>query len=75
MASLVDENRMRYTLNALSWEYLGERKSEATLFEIAKNWGIDPKAELYKLPAIYVGEYAEKDASLTLDLFKRLSSN
>ena len=29
---------------------------------------------MYKLPAIYVGEYAEKDASLTLDLFKRLSS-
>jgi len=74
MASLVDENRMRYTLNALSWEYLGERKSEATLNEIAKNWGIDPKAELYKLPAIYVGEYAEKDAYLTLNLFKRLST-
>ena len=74
MASLVDENRMRYTLNALSWEYLGERKNESTLFEIAKNWGIDAKAELYKLPAIYVGEYAEKDAYLTLNLFKRLST-
>ena len=74
MASIVNENRLRYTLNALSWEYLGERKSEATLFEIAKNWGIDPKAELYKLPAIYVGEYAEKDAKLTLELFKRLSA-
>ena len=74
MASLVDENRMRYTLNALSWEYLGERKSESTLFEIAKNWGIDAKAELYKLPAIYVGEYAEKNAYLTLNLFKRLST-
>ena len=74
MASIVNENRLRYTLNALSWEYLGERKSESTLFEIAKNWGIDPKAELYKLPAIYVGEYAEKDAKLTLELFKRLST-
>jgi len=74
MASLVDENRMRYTLNALSWEYLGERKSEATFRVVAKNWGIDAKAELYKLPAMYVGEYAEKDASLTLNLFKRLST-
>ena len=71
MASLVDENRMRYTLNALSWEYLGERKSETTLFEIAKNWGIDPKAELYKLPAMHVGKYAEKDAELTLESFKK----
>ena len=74
MASLVNENRMRYALNALSWEYLGERKNENILKEAAKNWGIDPKAELYKLPAMYVGEYAEKDASLTLELFKRLST-
>ena len=73
MASLVNENRMRYTLNALSWEYLGERKNESVLNEIAKNWGIDPKAEIYKLPAMYVGAYAEKDAFLTLELFKRLS--
>ena len=41
---------------------------------VLKNCGIDPKAELYKLPAIYVGEYAEKDAKLTLELFKRLSA-
>ena len=74
MASLVNENRMSYALNALSWEYLGERKNENILKEAAKNWGIDPKAELYKLPAMYVGEYAEKDASLTLELFKRLST-
>ena len=74
MASIVNENRLRYSLNALSWEYLGERKSETTLKEVAKNWGIDAKAELYKLPALYVGEYAEKDAYLTLNLFKRLST-
>jgi DNA polymerase I-like protein with 3'-5' exonuclease and polymerase domains len=74
MASLVNENKMSYALNALSWEYLGERKNENILKEAAKNWGIDPKAELYKLPAMYVGEYAEKDASLTLELFKRLST-
>ena len=26
---------------------------------------VDPKAEMYKLPAMYVGCYAEKDAQLT----------
>jgi len=74
MASLIDENRFRYDLNSISFDYTGERKSEAALYEAAKDWGVDPKAELYKLPAMHVGTYAEKDASLTLELFKRLST-
>ena len=74
MASLIDENRLRYDLNSVSFQYTGERKSEAALYEAAKDWGVDPKAELYKLPAMHVGKYAEKDAELTLELFKRLSS-
>ena len=74
MASLIDENRLRYDLNSVSFQYTGERKSEAALYEAAKDWGIDPKAELYKLPAMHVGAYAEKDAELTLELFKRLST-
>ena len=74
MASLINENRMSYTLNALSWEYLRKKKDESILNEAAKSWGIDPKAELYKLPAMKVGKYAEKDAALTLELFKRLTS-
>jgi DNA polymerase I-like protein with 3'-5' exonuclease and polymerase domains len=74
MASLIDENRFRYDLNSISFDYTGERKSEAALYEAAKDWGVDPKAELYKLPAMHVGTYAEKDAALTLELFKRLST-
>ena len=74
MASLIDENRLRYDLNSVSFQYTGERKSEAALYEAAKDWGVDPKAELYKLPAMHVGKYAEKDAELTLELFKRLST-
>jgi DNA polymerase I-like protein with 3'-5' exonuclease and polymerase domains len=74
MTSLIDENRLRYDLNSVSFQYTGERKSEAALYEAAKDWGIDPKAELYKLPAMHVGKYAEKDAELTLELFKRLST-
>ncbi|MGA1048568.1 MAG: DNA polymerase, partial [Minisyncoccia bacterium] len=35
--------------------------------------GVDAKSEMYKLPAMYVGAYAEKDAELTLELFKVLS--
>ena len=73
MASLVDENRLWYTLNSISYDYLREVKDEKALKEAAESWGIDPKKELYKLPAMYVGSYAEKDAELTLELFKVLS--
>jgi DNA polymerase I-like protein with 3'-5' exonuclease and polymerase domains len=73
MASLIDENRLSYTLNSISYEFLGEVKDEKALIEAAQSWGIDPKSEMYKLPAMYVGNYAEKDAVLTLELFKVLS--
>jgi DNA polymerase I-like protein with 3'-5' exonuclease and polymerase domains len=73
MASLIDENRLWYTLNSISYDYLREVKDEKTLQQAAESWGIDPKSELYKLPAMYVGNYAEQDAKLTLELFKALS--
>jgi len=38
-ASLVDENRFQYSLNMLSWDYLGYGKSEAALNEAAKSRG------------------------------------
>ena len=70
--SLVDENRMRYDLNSVSKQYVGIGKNETALQEAAIAWGIDPKAEMYKLPAMYVGEYAEKDAEITLALWQEL---
>ena len=71
-ASLVNENRFRYDLNSLGWDYLGHGKNESILTEAAKEWGIDPKAEMWKLPAIHVGQYAEKDASLTFELWQEM---
>ena len=71
-ASLVDENRFRYDLNSLSWDYLGHGKSEAALIEAAKSRGLDPKQDLWQLPAMEVGSYAEKDAELTLELWQIL---
>jgi DNA polymerase I-like protein with 3'-5' exonuclease and polymerase domains len=71
-SAIVDENQMRYDLNNCSKRYTGKTKSETHLYEAAKSWGVDPKAEMYKLPAIYVGEYAEKDAEITLELWQEL---
>ncbi len=71
-SALVDENQMRYDLNNCARRYTGKGKDEAALYEAAKSWGVDPKAEMYKLPALYVGAYAEKDAELTLALWQEL---
>ena len=73
MASLVNENRFHYSLNSLSIDYLGKVKDETALRAAADKAGIDAKSEMWKLPAMYVGTYAEKDAELTLALFKTLS--
>ena len=67
-APLIDENRFRYSLNELGKDYLKETKSEALLYEAAREWGVNAKAEMWKLPAMYVGPYAEQDADLTLRL-------
>ena len=71
-APLVDENRFRFDLNSLAKDYLKESKSEAQLYEAAKMWGLDPKGEMWKLPASHVGEYAEQDAAVTLRLWHHL---
>ena len=69
-ASLVNENRYRFDLNSLGWDYVGEGKNETELNNAAKEWGVDPKADMWKLPALYVGNYAQRDAELTLALWK-----
>jgi len=69
-ASLVNENRYRFDLNSLGWDYVGQGKNETELNNAAKEWGVDPKADMWKLPALYVGNYAERDAELTLALWK-----
>jgi|TARA_R110000823_G_scaffold18618_2_gene58168 DNA polymerase I-like protein with 3'-5' exonuclease and polymerase domains len=67
--SLLDENRFSYSLNALGYDYLGQTKSEKGLVEASAAFGIDAKSEMHLMPAIYVGEYATKDATLCLDLW------
>lgn len=71
-APLIDENRRQYSLNSLGLDYCKEVKDETLLTEAAKSYGVDPKAEMYKLPAKFVGEYAEQDAVLTLKLWDKL---
>jgi len=69
--ALIDENRYTYKLNALAKDYIGELKAETDLVEAAKAHGVDPKQEMWMLPAEHVGYYAEQDARLTYLLWQR----
>ena len=71
-ASLIDENRYSYTLDSVGKTYIDMRKNEKLLQEAAKDFGVNPKAEMWRLPAPFVGEYAEKDAEMTLKLYHAL---
>ena len=68
-APLIDENRFKYDLNSIGKDYLNDTKSQGLLYEAAKEWGVDAKGEMWKLPPMYVGPYAEQDADLTLRLW------
>jgi len=72
MAPIINENKFSYALNAVGKDMLNEYKSENLLKQAAIEFGVDPKNEMYKLPAIFVGSYAEQDADLTLRLFQHM---
>ncbi len=72
MAAMVDENRLKYNLDSLcEWRGIAG-KDETLLNETAAAYGVDPKGGMWRLPARYVGQYAEQDAAATLALAKSL---
>ena len=71
-ASLINENRLTYRLDSLAKEYCRLGKDEKVLQAAAKEYGLDAKAEMWKMPAMFVGQYAERDAESTLKLWQVL---
>lgn len=68
--SLLNEERLDgYSLDTISKEYLDRPKNEDLLRQAADAYGVDPKKEMYKLPARFVGPYAEMDARNTYDIY------
>jgi DNA polymerase I-like protein with 3'-5' exonuclease and polymerase domains len=72
-ASIIDENRMRYSLDSLAKDYLNDSKYKYDLAEKALNdHGIsDPMSNMHKLPYSLVKDYAEQDVNLTLRLWNK----
>jgi len=71
-ASLVNENRLSYRLDTLAKEYVGIGKDESVLQAAAKEYGLDAKKDMWRLPSMFVGQYAERDAESTLKLWNRM---
>lgn len=67
---LIDEDRLSYSLDALAKHYLGETKDERLLSEALAIHGLKGKEDLWKLPAEFVGPYAEADVRLTLAVWQ-----
>jgi len=72
-ASVIDENRFKYSLDALSKDYLKDEKYKYDLQEKTLQWSggtvKDPMTNMHKLPASVVKEYAKQDVNLTLRLW------
>ena len=73
-ASVIDENRFRYSLDALSKDYLNEEKYKYDLQQKTLEWSggmvKDPMSNMHKLPSSIVKEYAKQDVNLTYKLWK-----
>ena len=64
---LIDEELSSYSLDSIAYRRIGRKKDELLLRMAAQAYGVDPKADLWKLPAKYVGAYAEQDVRITWD--------
>jgi DNA polymerase I-like protein with 3'-5' exonuclease and polymerase domains len=81
LATMVDESRFDYSLDKLcEWRGLPGKNEAALREEIETRFGVKcgvrknkPQAYIARLPAQFVGPYAEGDAAQTLALFESLN--
>lgn len=65
---LLDENRLSYSLDSIFGHHGLPQKDETMLRQAAEAMGVDPKADLWRMPARFVGAYAEGDVRGLFDL-------
>ena len=72
-ASVIDETRMRYSLDSLAKDYKIGSKYKYDLIAKVLDWSNgtikDPMSNMHKLPHHLVKDYAEQDVNLTLKLW------
>ena len=72
-ASVINENRFKYSLDSLSKDYLNDSKYKYDLQQKTLEWSggtvKDPITNMHKLPSSIVKEYAKQDVNLTFQLW------
>jgi DNA polymerase I-like protein with 3'-5' exonuclease and polymerase domains len=67
---LIYELHAHYSLDAIAIRRGQGGKNETLLREAARQYGVDPKGGMWRLPARLVGPYAEDDAALPLAIMR-----
>lgn len=67
--ALVYELHRSYSLQSIATRRGFEGKDETLLRDGAYYIGCDPKKEMHRIPAKFVGPYAEQDADLLIDIY------
>ncbi len=67
---LIDELQRSFSLANIGKKYGIESKDEDLLRDIAATFKLDPKKDLWKFPARYVGPYAERDTQSPLKILR-----
>lgn len=68
---LLDELQDSYSLENIAKRHGVPGKDEEELRRAAEAYGVDPKKEMWKLPARFVGRYAEQDVRAPLAILRR----
>lgn len=68
---LICELHDSYSMQAIAERWGFQGKDEALLRAAAVDYEIDPKKDMWMLPAKFVGKYAEEDTRLPLNILRR----
>ena len=68
---LIYELHNSYSLDSIAERRGLQGKDESVLRQAAADYGLNPKSDMWQLPARFVGEYATQDARLPLDILRR----
>lgn len=68
---LIYELHLSYSLQNIAGRWGFPGKDEQALRIAAETFGVDPKGGLWRLPARYVGDYAERDTALPLQILRK----
>lgn len=69
-APLINELEFSYSLENIGKRLGIESKDKSLLVEAARSMGLDPGGGMWRLPARYVGAYAETDATSPLEIYE-----